>query len=57
MDELKEMPTFVCEICGMKTPITCEGREPNVCNDCLPLYADNTKQDCLYDLNWRKEQR
>lgn len=55
MDELKEVPTFVCEICGLTTPITCEGREPNVCCDCLPLFVDTLKQDCLYDLKTAKE--
>lgn len=37
MDKLIEVPTFVCEICGLRTPITCEGSYPNVCADCCPL--------------------
>lgn len=28
---------FVCEICKCKTPIECEGAEPNTCADCMPL--------------------
>lgn len=44
MDELIEVPTFVCEICGMKTPITCEGNYPNVCEDCCPLVEKETDE-------------
>lgn len=29
--------TFICEICGEKTPVDYEGREPNTCQDCMPL--------------------
>lgn len=28
--------TFKCEICGCKTPIECEGSEPNTCEMCMP---------------------
>lgn len=28
---------FVCEICKQKTPLSCEGSEPNTCAMCMPL--------------------
>ena len=28
---------FICEICGEKTPIECEGSEPNTCAMCMPI--------------------
>ena len=28
---------FICEICHEKTPIECEGAEPNTCAMCMPL--------------------
>ena len=32
---------FVCEICKEKTPIECEGREPNTCAMCMPILFDD----------------
>lgn len=29
--------TFICEICGEETPISCEGSEPHTCAMCMPL--------------------
>ena len=31
---------FICEICHCKTPIACEGSEPNTCADCMPIRDD-----------------
>lgn len=46
---LSKKRKFVCEICKQKTPVKCEGSEPNTCADCMPLsnecdrgkYGDN----------------
>lgn len=37
--QIKELSnnTFKCEICGEITPKNCEGGEPNVCADCVPV--------------------
>lgn len=32
-----EEKTFICEICGEVTPISCEGSEPNTCAMCMPI--------------------
>lgn len=38
-NQIKELSnnTFKCEICGEITPKECEGAEPNVCVDCVPI--------------------
>lgn len=47
---------FICEICHCKTPIECEGSEPNTCADCMPIRDDlprminNTKTLIMCDL-------
>ena len=41
--------TFVCEICGEKTPVDCEGSEPNTCAECMPIKPTNIKGVCDYD--------
>lgn len=40
---------FHCEICGEKTPVDCEGCEPNTCEDCMPIGHTNIKGVCDYD--------
>lgn len=35
---MKNKKTFKCEICGEKTPIECEGANPNTCAMCCPTY-------------------
>lgn len=40
MGRRKRIKTFVCEICHCITPIYCEGGEPNVCADCIPVHDD-----------------
>ena len=37
--QIKELKgeNFKCEICGEITPKNCEGGEPNVCADCVPV--------------------
>lgn len=32
-----EKESFICEICGEKTPVECEGSEPNTCAMCMPI--------------------
>lgn len=31
------METFICEICGVETPVEYEGSEPNTCCMCMPI--------------------
>jgi ribosome-binding protein aMBF1 (putative translation factor) len=36
---------FICEICKEKTPIECEGSEPNTCAECMPIFQDEQRSD------------
>ena len=36
---------FICEICKEKTPIECEGSEPNTCAECMPFFQDEQRSD------------
>lgn len=31
---------FYCEICNCATPYDCEGAEPHVCADCVPVVVE-----------------
>lgn len=41
--------TFICEICGEKTPIECEGSEPNTCAECMPINTEESGDDNGYN--------
>ena len=40
---------FVCEICGERTPLRCEGEYPNTCEDCMPHTVILTTARNFYD--------
>lgn len=40
---------FVCGICGCLTPKECEGREPNTCAMCMPIFNDDLDGEFIDD--------